>query len=354
MNYYETLLKLSSTERAQRQPGFSSAATVIELIKDLTAAWHITPQAIKITGYQFQTSLWRMTALGLLAILFGFAFPVASLIGAILLCVLLLREFSHPLLGKLHTVPAENLLINLPAKNKEAQKVFLVASYDTEPFLKTPFALKPGLYLTVILGILAVMVILSVLYLLKLGIFCNYLNLFLLILIVILNRSVKSPAFRPTTLKNCAALLETAAILIKVKPDITSVALCFCGSRSLNAGILAFEPEFAKGPEDLTYVVNLIESDDANGAKATTLQCLASEGALPGKSASPILLDVLEEVARAKSLTLTTAKTCDYTETYPLNRAKIQPVSIVIPQGETVPLRDVRELLCGLIRKLDH
>jgi hypothetical protein len=350
MNYHETLSQISA-EHHQRQPGSPGAAAVIELIKTLTTAWNNTPQTVKVPSYQFQNSLWGVTAIGLLSVFLGFAIPIASLVGAILLFVLFLREHSHPLLGKLQTIPAENLLINLPAKNKETQKVFLVASYDTEPFMKTPFALKPELYLTVLLGIIAAMIILSGLYLLQSGEVFNCLNLFLLILIVTLNLSAKNPEPRSTTLKNCAAILETAAILTKVKPDVTSVALCFCGSRSLNSGILSLEPEFVKGPENLTYIVNLTESNDAN---ATTLQCLTTEGALPGKNASPALLDVLQEVAREKSLTLTDAKTNEFTETYPLNHAKIQPISIVVPQSESVSLRDVRELLCGLIRKLDH
>jgi hypothetical protein len=195
------------------------------------------------------------------------------------------------------------------------------------------------------------MVITSTLYLLHLGTVFNFLNLLLLIIIGIFNLSSKVPTLRPTTLKNCAALLETAAILNKVKPDITSVALCFSASRSLNSGITAFNPEFSKGPEDLTYVVNLVESDNP---AVTTLQCLTAEGTFPSKSASPILLGILQEVARDKTLNLTTAQTKEYTETYPLNRAKIQPITIVIPQDETVSLRDVRELLCGLVRKLDH
>jgi hypothetical protein len=350
MNYYESLARLAA-ERPQRQPGSSDGAAVIDLIKTLTTAWNVTPQTIKVSGYQFQNSLWGLIIIGLLAILLGFVIPLISLGGSIVLGVALLRELSRPLLGKSQACSAENLLINLPAKNKEAQKVFLVASYDGEPYMKTPFAFKPKLYLTVILGIIAAVVVLSVLYLLQLGLIFNCLNLFLLILLAVLNLNVKKPAAQPATLKNCAALLETAAILTKVKPDITSVALCFCGSRSLNSGILAFGPEFAKGPEDLTYLVNLIESDDVN---ASTLQCLTAEGAFPGKSASPALRGALQEVAREKSLPLTTAKTDEYTETYSLNRAKIQPISVVIPQNESVSLRDVRELLCGLIRKLDH
>jgi hypothetical protein len=350
MNYYQTLSRLAA-EHQQRRPGSAGAAATIEQITTLAAAWKLNSETIKVSGCQLQNSLWAMTTIGLLAFLSGFFIPMVSLGGAILLGVALLRELSRPFLGKTPTAPGENLLFNLPAKNKEAQKVFLIASYDTEPFIKTPFAFKPGLYPVVIFGIIALMAVMSLLYLLKLGVIFNCLNLLLVTLLAIFNLAAKNPPRQPATLKNCAALLETVAILNKVKPDITSVALCFCGARALNSGISALVSEFAKGPEDLTYVVNLTESNPTN---ASTLQCLTSEGTLPVKNASSILLGLLQEVAEEKSLTLTTGKTNEHTETYPLNRYKIQPLSIIVPQDEAVSLRDVRELLCGLIRKLDH
>jgi hypothetical protein len=349
MNYYETLTQLA-IKHQQRKPGSPGAAAVIAALKSLTSTWNVNLQAAKVSGCQFQNSLWKLAIIGLVAFLSGFVFPLLSLGGAILLDALLLRELSHPWLGRTKDT-AENLLLNLPAKNKEAQKIFLVAVYDTEPFMKTPFALKPRLYLTLLLGFSAAMVITSVLYLLRFGPLFNCLNLILLLLIVFLNLSVKKPESRPATLKNCAAILEAAAILNKVKPDITSLALCFVGSQSLNSGIAAFNQEFTKGPKDLTYLVNLVESTDNTVA---TMQCPTSEGMLPGKPASAILLSMMQEVAREKNLTLTTAKTSEYTVTDPLNRAKIQPITLVIPKNESVSPRDVRELLCGLIRKLDH
>jgi hypothetical protein len=350
MNYYQPLARLA-VEHQQRRPGSAGAAATIKQITTLAAAGKLNSETSKVPGYQLPNSLWGIATLGLVAFMIGFVIPLASLGGAILLGILLLRELSHPFLGKSQASVGANLLINLPAKNKEAQKVFLVASYDTDPFTKTPFALTTGLYLTIIFGIIAGMSIMSLLYLLQWGGVFNYLNLLLLLLIVIGNLAAKNPPREPATLKNCAALLETAAILNKVKPDITSVTLCFCGARSLNSGIAALAQEFTKGPEDLTYVVNLSES---NPTKASALQCLTCEGTLPVKNASSILLGLFQEVAREKSLTLTTGKTNEYPETYPLNRYKIQPLSLIIPQNETVAVRDVRELLCGLIRKLDH
>jgi hypothetical protein len=351
MNYYETLAQLAA-KHPRRQSGSPGVAAVMEAIKTLAAAWKITPETNKVSVYQFQQSVWGLIAIGLLLFLSGFVIPVLSLGGAVLMGALLLRELSRPLLGKAKAIPAENLLVNLPAKNKEAQKVFLVASCDTDPFIKTPFECKPGRFIIAIFSMIALMTGMSILYLGQLGTIFNCLNLFFLILLAVVNLMVKEPQLPSTTLKNIAAILETAAILNKVKPDITSVALCFCGSRSLNSGMIAFGPEFAKGPEDLTYVVNLVETDDST---VTALQCLTVEGMFPLKNTSPILLGLLQEVAREKALTpLTTANTSEYTETYPLNRAKIQPITIVIPQNESIPLRDVRELLCGLIRKLDH
>jgi hypothetical protein len=350
MNYYETLAQLAA-KYPRRQSGSPGVAAVMEEIKALTAPWKIAPETNKVSGYQFQQSIWGLIVIGLLSFFLSFAIPFISLGGAILMGILLLRELSRPLLGKTKAILAENLLINLPAKNKEAQKVFLVASCDTDPFIKTPFASKPGIFIIVIFSIITLMVGMSLLYLAQLGPVFNYLNLFFVILLAVVNLMVKKPQSPPTTLKNTAAILETAMILNKVKPDITSVALCFCGSRSLNSGMIAFGPEFAKGPEDLTYVVNLIETDDPS---VTTLQCLTAEGTFPVKKTSSILLGVLQEVAQEKALSLATAKTGEYTETYPLNRDKIQPITLVVPQNENVPLRDVRELLCGLVRKLDH
>lgn len=349
MNYFEILYQTAQAN-PQRHPGSPGATAVLHSLKNLASELNLTPETLSIPVYRFQNSLWIWVGIGLICMLAGFVFPLVSLVGSVFLLFLLFNELSRPLLGKFGFGKAENLIINLPAKNKEAQKVFLVANFDSEAFCATWGTFNPGNFFIIVFAITAAIFFSSVGYFLSRLVYLNHLNLFLLILVAVLNGSAKNHA-NAGTLKNCAVLMETAAILSKVKPDITSVALCLSGSRSLNSGMLAMLPEFAKGPQELTYVVNLTETADT---AATKLRIVASEGMIQTKNANQLLVGALKEVAREKSLPIETVNTREFTETYPLNRTKVNPVSILVPQNESVSIREVRELLCGLIRKLDH
>ncbi|HYH02369.1 MAG TPA: hypothetical protein VEC37_04665 [Bacillota bacterium] len=349
MNYFEVLSQAAQAN-PQRHPGSPGAATVLQSLKNLASGLNLAPETLTLPVYRFQNSLWGWIGIGLICILSGYAFPLASLAGSILLLVLLFSELSQPLLGKFKSLQAENLIVNLPAKNKETQKVFLVANFDSEAFSATPGNFNTSQYLTAIFTIAAVIIFCSIGYFFSHLAYFNHFNLLLLILVGVLNIGAKQHS-STATLKNCAALLETAALLSKVKPDITSVTLCYSGSRSLNSGMLALLPEFAKGPNELTYVVNLAETADTAGTK---LQIVASEGMIQTKNANQLLVSALKEVAREKSLSIETVNTPEFTETYPLNRTKVNPLTILIPQNESVSIREVRELICGLIRKMDH
>lgn len=349
MNYFE-LLSETSRQNPQRSPGSPGAGAVMEALKAMAAGFNLHTQADQFPVFRFQASLWIWTAIGWLCFGAGYAFAPVSLVGALLLLFLLSRELTSPLLGKLAPGAARNFTITLPAKNKEAQKIFLIASYDTQSLLESPGSFRPGSYLLLLYGLAGGMVLTSAVYLLTQLSLYNHLNLLLLLVITVLNGSAKNREIA-SDLKSCAALLETATLLEKVKPSITSVTFCFCGAHSLNSGILALAPEFAKGPKELTYVVNLTDTADPS---ITGLRVMTSEGLLPAKNADMAAVSLIKEVAQEKSLGMEAAPTTEYMATYPLNRSKVNPVSLLIPQSDAISVREIRELLCGLIRKLDH
>lgn len=349
MNYFESLSQ-TARQNPHRSPGSPGAAALVEALKAMVAELNLHSQSDRLPVFRFRNGLWFWAAAALLFFLAGYVIPPVSLIGSLLMLFLLNRELTSPLLGKFAPGEARNFTVSLPAKNKETQKVFLLAEYDTQSLLETPGNLKPGVYLQLLYGIAAGMALVSAAYLLTNVIVLNHLNFLLLFAVVITNISSQNRE-TPTEPKSCAALLEAATLLGKVKPSITSVTFCFCGARSLNSDVLALLPEFAQGPKELTYVVNLTDTADPS---VTGLRVMTAEGVLPAKNADATMVSLLKDVAREKSLGLEPAQTTDYLATYPLNRSKVNPVSLLVPQAENVSVRDLRELLCGLIRKLDH
>lgn len=349
MNCYN-LLSQAAKENQDRRPGSSSSAAIRQLLNSLASGLKLNPKTAALPVYRFKNSLWLVIVGGLLITFSGYRFPPVGLVGSFFLLLLLFKELNRPLLAKFAAARAENIIVNLPAKNKEIQKVFLLTSYDTESFLETPGNLHPVPYSILIYAIAVLMVLFSLGYLITRLVYLNHLNLLLLSIIGGLNLCAFNRV-TAVTLKNCAALLETGMILSKVKPDITSVTLCFCGSGALNSGVIALLPEFAKGPKELTYVINLTETANP---EVKQFQLVSSEGPLLSKKANPLLVNAITEVAREKSLAIETIETREFTATCQINRAKINPVTLITPQNESSSVQEVRELLCGLIRKLDH
>jgi hypothetical protein len=339
-----------AAEHPDRGPGTAGAAAVFAAIYNTVSGWNTDPQKSEAPVYRFQSSLWGFCLLGLVGLATGYFFPVASPLALLPLALLLLNEFNHPFLARFMPARSENLTLNLPAKNKETQRVFLFASFDSEAFIKCPFGLEPGLYIRLLFGLVAALAVLSLAYAFLGDPLLNHIGLLLLGVIGIFNLMSKARP-RLSSLKNCAAVIEAGSILTKVKPDITTVTLCFTGSQSLNSGMVNLLPEINRGPAELTYVVNLTETAASGG---NSIQLITSEGPVGRRSSAPLLISALQEVARVKSLRLATVKTEEFTETYPVNRKKIAPVTLAIPCNDAVSVREIRELLCGLIRKLDH
>jgi hypothetical protein len=337
-------------EHPERGPGSADAAAVLKEICDTVSGWNAVPKKSAAPVYQLQASLWGFLLLGLIGLAAGYRIPAASPVAVLLLSVLLINEFNNPLLARIKTERSENLEVNLPAKNKETQRVFLIASFDSGAIIKSPFGLKTESYIRLLFGLVAALAVSSLIYAFLGNPMLNHGNILLVIVFAILNITSQAEP-QPSSLKNCAALLEAGSLLTKVKPDITTVTLCFTGSKSLNSGMVNLLPEINQGPAELTYVVNLAESADPDH---NSMQMVTSEGPVWRKFSASLLISALQEVAREKSLRLETVKTGEFTETYPLNRKKIAPVTLAISSNEAVSVREIRELLCGLIRKLDH
>jgi hypothetical protein len=339
-----------AVEHPEHGPGTAGATAVLAAICNAVSDWNTDSKKSEAPLYRFQAGLWGFCLLGLIGLATGYFLPVVSPLVILPLSILMMNEFNQPLLARFNPGRSENLKVNLPAKNKETQRVFLIASFDSGVFIKSPFGLKTSFYIRLLAGLFTVLATLSLAYCALGNPMLNHLSLLLLTVIGILNIMSRA-GVNSSSLKNCAAVLEAGSILTKFKPDITTVTLCFTGSRSLNSGTVNLLPEINGGPAELTYVVNLTETAASGG---NSIRLITSEGPVWRKASAPLLISALREVAQAKSLRLETAKTEEFTETYPLNRKKIAPVTLAIPSGEAVSVREIRELLCGLIRKLDH
>ena len=86
------------------------------------------------------------------------------------------------------------------------------------------------------------------------------------------------------------------------------------------------------------------------------IDIISADGAFIPMKSDPLLVELLMEVAREKNIPAQEMKTGQITAAYPLKSKKISTVSITNPSHEYIQPdsnKDIRELLMGLIRKLD-
>lgn len=331
-----------SREYPERKSGSVAAAKVAQAITAQAAALNLKTVTEKIKVFHFQKSILAFCLGSLAAFLIGLYLPLPGLILETALWLLLLGEVKRPVLAGIKTETAENLVVAIPARSKETQKVVLTAAYDTSLFLSAPLGLKPYWYwgLSLSLG-LGIPILQSAGFMLAFDTL-KFWSLLPLILLAVFSILPGKTAFS-SGLNGCIALLETASILLRFRPSITTVILYFTGGSSLNSGVQKL-PALFKG-ENPTYGLNLVEQNRPE------IGIINREGFLP-QSGSLLLKELLIEVAADKSIPVKSIITSEVTPSYPLLSQKANAISLAVPAEETN--ENLRELLVGFIRKIEH
>jgi hypothetical protein len=263
--------------------------------------------------------------------------------------ILLAAEIVQPTLSRLGAGKSSNLVLEIPARSKEFQKVVIIAPAGEQELFPESNRFPSLIYwiLQLFLGLDVVLFqVLKIWLTLPMLAFCSILPVVVMLIIAFLPRKVTSGTTETTL--SASVLPELASLLMKARPATTSVMLLFTGSSSLNSGIVDLPKTLKKGPE-LTYVINLTESASDN------FEILVTEGplALP---ADPFLLDTFEEVAVQKGLTLKKIKSGTLSGVLPLKFQKIRTATIAVPcitETDSATIKNFRELLAGLIRQIE-
>jgi hypothetical protein len=213
---------------------------------------------------------------------------------------------------------------------------------------------SPRLYLIAVYALGLLIPVCLLLYWRLQGAFFQYLTLIPILALIFLSLYTSKTAPQDANLNKASVLLELGAILLKSRPLSTTVTLFFTGAKSLNSGVLPV-PKFLKTSRStqnapLTYVINLADLPDKR------INVVTADGELISRPSEPLLIETLMEISREKKIPTQEIRLQQFTETYPLKFKKIMTVSLTHPQeayiGENAN-RDLRELLLGIIRKLD-
>ncbi len=309
----------------------------LETVDQTLSSQGLTPEYEPIPVYEFRTSLLVFISAGLLAVLL----PGAGLWIAGIAWLLLAREIVSPLLARVKPGQSQNLTVTIPARSKEFQRVVIIIPAGGSNLLPAAGFLPETAYWAtqLLLGLAAV-----ICHALKLplGPACSLAPLAAMAVLTLLGK--RAPAERGF---DGMILTELAAILSKARPATTSVVFRFTGTGSLNSGILDLPKQLKTGPE-LTYIVNLAETDDQ------ALQLLDSEGPF-GLKADLFMRETLTEAASEKGIELATIRSSAISRVLPLKFKKYPTVTLRYPKasGNAVTARNFRELLAGFIRRIE-
>jgi hypothetical protein len=332
----------------QRKPGSPGLVSVAKEVGKHISALGLETNPQKIPVFNFHISLLIYIIGSLILISLSFYHPLAGFLTTVLLYLLFLGEMIRPTLALAKAIPAENLIVTIPARSKEIQKIIIETTMGTDSFIEPPSKLPNRIYLTVVylLGLAGVICLgLNQIFQFKLLLFLAF---GFMLGLIYLKLSTHRPNLSPS-LNNCAVLIELAQILVKDRPFRTSVTLLFHASNSLNSGILKI-PKMLDNRLSFNYVIDILNLPDKR------IQIVTADGAFIPMNGDPLLAEFVIEVAHAKNIPVQEIKIDQITAAYPLKFKKINTISIANPLNqnpETDPGKDLRELLMGLIRKLD-
>jgi hypothetical protein len=345
MSIFETFQTLAASH-PKRQPGSSDARAVFDLIKAETAAWEFKAESKMVPVFHLSVSIMIYIVISLLAIGLSFLHPLGGFIIEALLFVLFVTELVHPVLAKIIPGKAENLLLTIPAHSKETQRLIITTSVVTDHFNARPFHLLNRVYLSLIYGLgFMVLLLMAGNMLLKMPLLLYF--AILAILIIIILKLLAKDLNYAAGLANCAILLELGSIMLKARPNTVSVSLYFSGANSLNSGVLEVAKLLKQGPE-LSYVVNLVDYADKR------INVVTTDGLILPQQSDPLLVEMLMEVAKEKAIPLQTIKFSEVSPAYALKLKKMKAISLTNSSEAPSVDKNIRELLSGLIRKMEH
>jgi hypothetical protein len=345
MSISEAFQKLATTH-PNRKPGSTDAQAVLSLIKEQTADWESKAEVKKIPVFHFAVTTMVYIIGSLLAIGLSFLHPFGGLLLETLLFIMFVTELVHPILAKIKPSEAENLLLTIPARSKETQRLIITTSIVTDNFIPHPPQLLNRVFLSLIYGLgflICLLIACSVLFKLQMFLF---IALFAIVIIITLHMLVQEND-NAKGLGNCSILLELGSILQKARPNTTSVIIFFSGANSLHSSALEI-PKLLKGGPELNYVVNLVDWADKR------INVVTTDGLLLPQESEPLLVEILMEVAKEKVIPLQTIKFSEISSAYSLKLKKLKTITITNPVGVPEAAKNIRELLSGLIRKLEH
>jgi hypothetical protein len=345
MNISEAFQEIASSH-PERLPGSGGAQAVYDLVKEETAEWEYKATTIKSPIFSFSISVMVYIVISLLAIGLSFLHSFGGLIIETLLFLLFVIELVHPTLAKIKRGIAKNLVLTIPARSKENQRLIITTSMVTDNFNAKPSFLINRVYLSIIYG-LGLIILLSLAgnaWLRTPGLL--YIALFSVAVIIVLKLLAKDE-HHSAGLTNSSILLELGTILLKARPNTVSVSLYFSGANSLNSGVLEI-PHILKQGRKSGYVVNLAEYPDKR------INLVTTDGLVFPQQSDPSLVEMLMEVSKEKAIPLQSIKFSEISPAYALKLKKMKAISLTNPAETPEASKNIRELLSGLIRKIDN
>jgi hypothetical protein len=352
MKITDTFLELEK-QNPERKLGSAGLEQVMNTVKELAGTLGISVSTQKVPVFNFHISL-LVYIIGSLAIIdLGYFLPWAGFCAGLILFGLLLTEIIQPIFARVKAMPGKNLVLTVDARSKETQRVLIVTNVGTDGFVQPPPKASTRTYLIEIF-------ILGFGTVLSLGLNCLFTHGFMLLPaiamilgIIYLKIFGHSPKSSPknSSLSNASVMIELAQIMSKGSPFRTSVKFLFSASGSLNSGVLK-SGDLLDSRLSFNYVIELINHPDKR------VNIVTADGLLiPMIKSEPLLVDLFMEVARTKNIPLQEIKLNEVTGANAMKSKKIHAITLTNPlesYAGSDPQKDLRELIMGLIRKIDH
>lgn len=347
----KSIFKELAGKYPDRDGGTSNYSCFINELSKQFATAGVEAEYVTIPRYNFQWTVSAYLILALLGSAVGFLSPLSGDLITLIIAILVIREYCRPYLAKLHPQTAQNLYFTIPARSKETQKLVIISSFATDQAFP-----KPG-FLTVQGYLLVVSALFLTIPLLNAYVYFNHTQHLVWLVLIPTAAIIWFTFFATRTrstqnwLENYAALADLKALLLKARPLSTTVTFALTGTRAMNSGILALSETIKKGPK-LTYIVNLISSSGSGEAK---LKIITAEGSPLTRRSDPTLVELLKIVAEEKQIAVSEGRISATTDVFPLLLSENKVVSVENSRAtDPSSIRDLRELLAGLIRKLEH